>query len=125
MEWFRARLTDQQSVLYTAVNRQGNPIGMVRYQLEGTQAILSINLGAAFRGRGNGTKMLFLATEDLFRNSSVTAIHAFVRISNQPSIRLFEGAGFHNVGVETVHGSRAIRYVLRRSVLEKPEHRDQ
>ena len=117
MKWFRARLTDPQSVLYTAVNRQGNPMGMVRYQLEGAHAILSINLGAPFRGRGNGTKMLFLATEDLFRNSSVTAIHAFVRISNQPSIRLFEGAGFHNVGVETVHGSQAIRYVLGRSVL--------
>jgi UDP-2,4-diacetamido-2,4,6-trideoxy-beta-L-altropyranose hydrolase len=117
MEWFRMRLADSQSVLYTAVNRQGDPIGMVRYQLEGMQAILSISLGAPFRGKGNGTKLLFLATEELFRNSGVTAIHAFVRISNQPSIRLFEGAGFRNAGVETVHGSKAIRYVLDKSAL--------
>ena len=58
--------------------------------------------------------MLFCHRE-LFRNSGITAIHAFVRVSNQPSIRLFEGAGFHNVGVETVHGSQAIRYVLDKS----------
>ncbi|MGC2194821.1 MAG: UDP-2,4-diacetamido-2,4,6-trideoxy-beta-L-altropyranose hydrolase [Terriglobales bacterium] len=117
MEWFRARLADQQSILYTAVNRQGDPIGMVRYQLNEMNAILSINVGAAFRGQGNGRKMLFLATEDLFRNSGATAIHAFVRTSNQPSMRLFEGAGFRKVGVETVHGDQAIRYVLDKSIL--------
>jgi UDP-2,4-diacetamido-2,4,6-trideoxy-beta-L-altropyranose hydrolase len=118
MEWFRARLADSRSILYTAVNREGHPMGMVRYQLDGTQAVLSINLGAAFRGKGNGRKMLFLATEELFRNSGVTAIDAFVRVSNQPSIRLFEGAGFRKAGVETVHGDQAIRYVLDKSVLE-------
>ena len=118
MDWFRARLTDPQSILYTAVNRQGDPVGMVRYQLEGTHAILSINLGAAFRGKGNGRKLLFLATEELLQNSGVTVIDAFVRVSNQPSIRLFEGAGFRSVGVETVHGDKAIHYVLEKSVLQ-------
>jgi UDP-2,4-diacetamido-2,4,6-trideoxy-beta-L-altropyranose hydrolase len=117
VEWFRARLADPRSIFYTAVNRQGNPMGMVRYQLDGMHAVLSINLGAAFRGKGHGRKMLFLATEELFRNSGVTAINAFVRISNQPSIRLFEGAGFRKAGVETVHGDQAIRYVLDKSIL--------
>lgn len=112
MEWFRARLEDSRSILYTAVNRQGYPMGMVRYQLDGTHAILSIVLGAEFRGKGNGRRLLFLATEELFRNAAVTAIDAFVRISNQPSIGLFEGAGFRKAGVENVHGSQAIRYVL-------------
>jgi UDP-2,4-diacetamido-2,4,6-trideoxy-beta-L-altropyranose hydrolase len=121
IEWFRARLSDPQSILYTALNRQGHPVGMVRYQVDGTHAVLSIIVGAASRGKGNGRKMLFLSTEELFRNSRVAAIHALVRISNQPSIRLFEGAGFHNVGVETVQGSQAIRYVLHRSVLDKRE----
>lgn len=117
MEWFLARLADPQSFLYTAVNRRGDPMGMVRYQLDGMRAVLSINLGAAFRGKGNGRKMLFLAAEELFRNSPVTAIDAFVRISNQPSIRLFEGAGFRKAGVETVDGDQAIRYVLDKSIL--------
>jgi UDP-2,4-diacetamido-2,4,6-trideoxy-beta-L-altropyranose hydrolase len=117
MEWFRSRLTDPQSILYTAVSRQGEAIGMVRYQVEGTHAILSINLGAAYRGRGNGRKLLFLATEELFGNTRVKFIDAFVRQTNQPSIRLFEGAGFRNMGVETVHGDQAIHYVLEKCML--------
>jgi RimJ/RimL family protein N-acetyltransferase len=112
MEWFRASLADPQSILYTAVNRQGDPMGMVRYKLDGKRATLSINLGAAFRGKGNGRKMLFLTTEELFQNLGVTAIDAFVRTSNQPSIRLFEGTGFRKAGVTTVNGKQAIRYVL-------------
>ena len=117
IEWFRTRMADPNSILYTAVNRAGDPIGMVRYQLDGWRATLSINLGAAFRAKGNGRKILFLVTEELFQTSRVTAIDAFVRTSNQPSIRLFEGAGFRKAGVETVQGDQAIRYVLDKSVL--------
>jgi len=117
MEWFRARLADPQSILYTALNRHGDPVGMVRCQVDGTQAVLSISVGAAFRGKGNGRKMLSLATKELFQNSRVATIDAFVRSSNQPSIRLFEGAGFRKAGVEPIDGSPAIRYVLDKSVL--------
>jgi RimJ/RimL family protein N-acetyltransferase len=117
IEWFRARLTDPRSTLYTAVNRQGHPMGMVRYQLDGRHAVLSIVLGAAYRGKGNGRKMLFLATEELFRSSGVAAIHAFVKPSNKASVQLFESAGFRKAGIETVHGDQAIRYLLDKSVL--------
>ena len=117
MEWFRARLTDPQTILYTALARNGDPLGMVRYQMDGANAILSINLGSEFRGKGLGRKLLFLATEELFRTSGVTAINAFVRLSNEPSVRLFEGAGFRSLGVETVHGDQAIHYVLDRAPL--------
>ena len=116
MEWFRARLVDPQSILYTAVSRRGEPMGMVHCQLDGTHAVLSINLGAAFRRKGNGRKILALAIEELFRVSGIKAIDALVRMPNQPSIRLFEGAGFRKAGVETVLGDQAIRYVLHRSV---------
>jgi UDP-2,4-diacetamido-2,4,6-trideoxy-beta-L-altropyranose hydrolase len=117
MEWFRARMADPKSIMYTALNRAGNAMGMVRYQLEGTRAVLSINLGVPFRGKGNGRRLLALATAELFQNSSATAIDAFVRLSNQPSIRLFEGAGFRKIGTESIHGDEAIHFVLEKSVL--------
>jgi UDP-2,4-diacetamido-2,4,6-trideoxy-beta-L-altropyranose hydrolase len=116
MEWFRARLADPQSMLYTAMNRRGDPMGMVHCQLDGTRAVLSINVSSAFRGKGNGRKIVLLAIEELFRTSGVRTIDAFVRISNRPSIRLFERAGFRKVGIETVLGDQAIRYVLHKSV---------
>jgi UDP-2,4-diacetamido-2,4,6-trideoxy-beta-L-altropyranose hydrolase len=116
MEWFRARLADPQSILYTAMNRRGDPMGMVHCQLDGTRAVLSINVGSAFRGKGNGRKIVLLTIEELFRTSGIRTIDAFVRISNRPSIRLFERAGFRKVGIETVLGEQAIRYVLHKSV---------
>ena len=116
MEWFRARLADPQSILYTAVNRRGDPMGMVHCQLDGARAVLSINLGGVFRGKGNGRKILLHAIEELFRISNIKAIDAFVRMPNRPSIRLFEGAGFRKAGVETVLGDQAIRYVLHRNI---------
>jgi UDP-2,4-diacetamido-2,4,6-trideoxy-beta-L-altropyranose hydrolase len=112
MEWFRARMADPKSILYTAVNRAGAPIGMVRFQVDGARAILSINLGEAFRGKGNGGRMLALAAFELFQTTGVTAIDAFVRLSNQASIRLFEGAGYRNAGIETVHGDEAVHFVF-------------
>lgn len=117
MDWFRARLTDPQAVLYTALCRNGDPVGMVRYQMDGAHAILSINLAAEFRGKGFGRKLLFLATDELFRTSRVSSIDAFVRLSNEPSVRLFEGAGFRSLGVETVHGDQALHYVFDRAPL--------
>jgi len=118
VDWFRSSLRDPRSILYTAINREGRAIGMVRYQLEGSRAILSINLGAAFRGRGNGRKILFLATEELFQRSDTSVIDAYVSVSNQRSIHLFEGGGFRNVGIETVYGQQAIHFVLNKSVLQ-------
>jgi UDP-2,4-diacetamido-2,4,6-trideoxy-beta-L-altropyranose hydrolase len=117
MEWFRARLADPQTILYTALSRSGDPLGMVRYQLEGSHAILSINVATQSRGKGNGRRVLFLATHQLFENTRTTSIDAFVRPSNEPSVRLFEGAGFRNLGVESVYGDRAIHYVLDKNVL--------
>jgi RimJ/RimL family protein N-acetyltransferase len=116
MEWFRTRLADPHSILYTAANHLGDPMGMVHCQLDGTHAVLSINIGSSFRGKGNGRKVLLFAIEELFRTSGVRTIDAFVRTSNHPSIRLFEGAGFRKAGVETVLGDQAIRYVFHEGV---------
>ena len=90
---------------------------MVCYKLQGKRASLSINVGAAFRGQGSGRRLLFLATQELFDNSDATCIDAFVRPANQPSVRLFEGAGFRSVGIQTVRGEQVIHYVLNESVI--------
>jgi len=124
MDWFRTRLADPQTILFTALSRSGDPLGMVRYQMDGTHAILSINLGSEFRGKGHGRKLLFLATEELFRTSRVLAIDAFVRPSNEPSVRLFEGAGFRGLGVQTVQGDQAIHYTLNRALLPSEDNRE-
>jgi UDP-2,4-diacetamido-2,4,6-trideoxy-beta-L-altropyranose hydrolase len=113
--WFRGKLVDPKAILYTATNRDGLPVGEVRYQIEGKRALLSINLSARFRNRGLGGKILAVATEKLFQECEVESIDAYVKPMNEVSLKLFAGAGFSRFGSEVIEGQEGIRFMLARS----------
>jgi RimJ/RimL family protein N-acetyltransferase len=114
VKWFQARLTDPKAILYTATDQAGLPVGQVRYQIEGRRALLSISLGARFRGCGWGQKILTVGTERLFEDSEVESIDAYVKPTNKASLKLFEGAGFWRMPAEVVEGQEGIHFVLER-----------
>jgi UDP-2,4-diacetamido-2,4,6-trideoxy-beta-L-altropyranose hydrolase len=114
-EWFRTKLADPNAILYTVTNKDHAPVGELRYQIEGKRAVLSISLGAHLRGRGFGRKMLAVGSERFFQDSEVESIEAYVKPSNQASLRLFAGAGFLNSSSEMIEGQEAVRFVLKRS----------
>ncbi len=40
-KWFRAKMADPKAILYTAMDKGGNRVGEVRYQIEGeTRAVI-------------------------------------------------------------------------------------
>jgi len=116
-EWFRAKLSDTKAVFYTATNQEGVPVGQVRYQIEGKRAVLSVSLGTRFRGCGWGRKILAVATERLFQESEVEAIDAYVKPTNEASIKLFAAAGFVRLPAEVIEGQESIHFVLQRSLV--------
>ena len=115
VKWFRTKLADPRAILYTATNKAGSPVGQVRYQMEGKRAVLSISLGARFRGCGWGQKILAVGTERLFEDSEVEFIDAYVKPANKASLKLFEGAGFLRLPLEIIEGQEGIHFVLERS----------
>lgn len=115
-KWFRAKLADSQAILYTAMDKHGRRIGETRYQIQGRRAVLSISLGANFRGCGLGQKLLTVATEKLFQDSESEFIDAYVRPTNEPSLKLFAGAGFYRLPSTVIEGQEAVHFVLDRSV---------
>jgi len=117
-EWFRTKLADPNAILYTAISKDHAPVGELRYQIEGKRAVLSIALGTQFRGRGWGRKMLAVGTERLFHDSEVESIEAYVKPTNEASLKLFAGAGFEKSSLEIVEGQEAVRFVLKRSFSE-------
>jgi UDP-2,4-diacetamido-2,4,6-trideoxy-beta-L-altropyranose hydrolase len=117
-KWFRGRLADPKAILYTATNKEDLPVGEVRYQMEGKRAVLSISLGARFRGCGWGQKILTVATERLFEDSKVEFIDAYVKPTNDASLNLFTGAGFAQFPPEVIEGQEGIHFVLERSAPE-------
>ena len=117
VQWFRAKMADPKALLYTVTNQGGLPMGEVRYQVNGERAVLSIGLGAHFRGCGWGQKILAVATERFFQDSAVEFIDAYVKPTNDPSLKLFAGAGFLRFPSAVVEGQEAIHFVLDRSAV--------
>jgi UDP-2,4-diacetamido-2,4,6-trideoxy-beta-L-altropyranose hydrolase len=114
VRWFREKMSDPNAVLYTATTRDGLPMGEVRFQIDGTRAVLSISLAARFRGCGWGQKILVLATEKIFQASKVEFIDAYVKPTNQPSLKLFAGAGFLRLSPVVIEGQEGVHFVLER-----------
>jgi UDP-2,4-diacetamido-2,4,6-trideoxy-beta-L-altropyranose hydrolase len=114
LQWFHSKIADLNAVLYL-VTLNDTPVGEIRYQLEGTRAVVSICLGPEFRGKGYGNAILKMATEELFSSTQVKTIDAYVKPENEASVRLFTGAGFTLGTVGPMLGQRALHFVLGRS----------
>jgi len=112
--WFRARLADPRALLYTATNREGLPLGEVRYQIDRKRAALSISVGESFRRRGWGRKIMTVAAEQLFQDSEAEIIDAYVKPANEASARLFSVAGFQRSSTQSIDGQEAVHFVLSR-----------
>jgi UDP-2,4-diacetamido-2,4,6-trideoxy-beta-L-altropyranose hydrolase len=65
--WFGRALTDSKRILLIGES-EGNAVGILRYDLEETAALVSINLAPAWRGHGLGTQLLSSGSEWLRRN---------------------------------------------------------
>jgi len=92
--WLAASLNNPQRLLLIAEADDG-PVGMLRYDLDGTRAEVSIYL---FEGRfGLGWGRALLARGEVFVTAhwpQLEAITAQVLPANQPSLKVFREAGF-------------------------------
>jgi UDP-2,4-diacetamido-2,4,6-trideoxy-beta-L-altropyranose hydrolase len=113
-KWFQAKLDDPKAMFYTAMNRDGVPIGEIRYQVNDKRAVLSISLDARFRGGGWGQKILAVGAERIFQDTGVEFIDAYVKPTNLVSLKLFAGAGFQRLPPKVIEEQEGIHFVLER-----------
>ena len=114
-KWFAAMITDSHRLLYVA-ELDGEPVGQVRFDLDTdrTVADISVMLSAAVRGRGLGTELVRTGVERA--RSDVTelkAVRAYVRNTNEPSLRMFARAGFAALGPAADKDPEALLFVWR------------
>ncbi|MCK6626368.1 MAG: UDP-2,4-diacetamido-2,4,6-trideoxy-beta-L-altropyranose hydrolase [Anaerolineae bacterium] len=113
LTWFKAKLADPQCRFYLVL-AAGEPAGQIRYQLEGEEAVVSVGLAPNQRGRGYGSQIIRLVSQQLLANGVTRLIHAYVKPDNAASLGAFSKAGFVAQGVTEIQGSQAIPLVLRR-----------
>jgi RimJ/RimL family protein N-acetyltransferase len=88
----------------------GTPAGMVRLDVEGDCAAVSLNVAPAFRGAGVGPAALARAAGEAFGALGLSTLVARVKVDNPASRAAFERAGFTvtgtGAGVITVRRTR-------------------
>ena len=95
--WFAAALADPARVLLVG-SVAGSPAGVVRYDLAGDSAEVSIYLTPGQTGRGTGRALLAAAERWLVHNRpAIRFVLAEVLTDNAVSHRLFAGSGFEVV----------------------------
>jgi UDP-2,4-diacetamido-2,4,6-trideoxy-beta-L-altropyranose hydrolase len=108
--WFAERLHDPHSVIYMGENAAGKAVGLVRFQIRGESAVLSVSVAPEFRGQSWGRELIAFSTRSLTRAFSVRRVDALVKPDNQASIRLFEASGFRRAGIERVADQDALLF---------------
>ena len=89
------------------------PVGQIRYDRDGDEALVSVSLGESFRGQGYGSAMLRLACRKVMASEGINLIHAFIKQGNESSRRAFIKAGFQEAGFRIVKGQKAFHMVVR------------
>jgi UDP-2,4-diacetamido-2,4,6-trideoxy-beta-L-altropyranose hydrolase len=110
--WLDSKLADPNAILYLAIDVNHAPVGYARYKIEGTRALISIGLIAGFRGRGYGSTLLGMAVEELFRSTTARSIDAYVKPTNEASLRMFARAGFRSQDGVIFAGQPAVHFTL-------------
>ena len=94
--WFAASLKNSRRVMLL-VERCGEKFGTVRFDRTASDEALwrvSIVINPLFRGKGIGRAALTASCREMERRYGPSAFAAEARISNVPSLRIFERCGF-------------------------------
>lgn len=112
VQWFAWKIHDPNCFFFIALDEEDKPVGQVRFDANhNDEAEIDVSIDRSKRGLGYGSLLVSMAVEEIFRVTSLRAVHAFVKPENTASIRVFEKSKFKKVGIETVGGNTAIHYV--------------
>ena len=110
-KWFEARLKNKNAVLYY-FEKNGIPIGQVRFDKENDHAEIDYSIDSKFRGKGYGTIILMRAASAYMQKHPGIKIIAKVKESNAASNKVFIKTGFKALKSFTLHNAVYCKYVL-------------
>ena len=113
-KWFAIKLRDPNSLYYIVQDAVNTPVGQVRYQIVGEEAVVSVSLAPEQRGKGYGSHILKLSARRVFDETGVKLVHAYIKPGNEASVRAFTKAGYVDHGKAEMMGNPALDYVLSR-----------
>ena len=111
LQWLAAKLEDPNAYLWLAVGERDQPLGQVRFDRSGSEAVVSVGLDPNRRGAGLGSRLIQRSTERLMRTEGVALVRAYIKPDNLASRRAFARAGYKEVGEAVVKGQTVVEMV--------------
>ncbi len=115
-KWFSAKLLDPDCLFFIVLGSDDIPIGQIRYEVGGNEAVVSVSVAPGERGKGYGSQIIQSASQKVFESTPIVLIHAYIKPDNLSSIRAFTRAGFSYSGLVEVRGNLAQDYIMQRKV---------
>jgi UDP-2,4-diacetamido-2,4,6-trideoxy-beta-L-altropyranose hydrolase len=114
IQWFKSKINAHNCIFYIALDINNVPIGQIRYDIERNEAVISISIDRKFRYQGYGTHLINLGCKQIFRDTNLTKIHAYIKPNNQVSIKAFSQSNFQMMGATMMAGYEAVHLVQER-----------
>jgi UDP-2,4-diacetamido-2,4,6-trideoxy-beta-L-altropyranose hydrolase len=112
IRWFDSVQRQKNHRFYIANNCRKKPFGQIRFAIDGKDAIVSFSVAPESRRRGYGKEILIKAAKKLFNETNIEQILAYVKSENEPSLMVFQKAGFRMVGEIVVCGVKSCKMIL-------------
>ena len=119
--WFDSKIVDPKHVHYIALNENKIPVGQIRFEVNVLDADVSVLIAPEFRRKGYGTEIIKYGTQLFLSNTSVSKVHAYIKLNNYGSYKAFLSAGYSDIGGTIYEGHKVNHMVQKRdriSVIE-------
>lgn len=99
-EWFSGKISDQNCI-YKLLISGDEPIGSIRFDINGNEGLISYLIAPYQKGKGLGKKLLELSVLSLEKErTDVNLIKGLVKKENIASIKIFEKLGFNGAELD-------------------------
>lgn len=115
-DWFSGRIAEPRCLHYISHDRSGTAVGQIRFDIDGERAVVSVTIAPNYRGQGYGRQVIRLGVGEVFNNTSLKSIYAYIKPDNESSLRAFVASGFGFEGVVEYGGNQALYCLLKREV---------
>jgi RimJ/RimL family protein N-acetyltransferase len=94
--WFLNKINDKKYIFLVFADEQAKNIGQVRFQLnDEDNAVIGLSVAAEHRGMGYASKMIRMASNIFFDLHQEKQIYAYVKKTNEVSLKSFIKVGFN------------------------------
>lgn len=95
INWFTKSLESSKRIIFICMI-DAIPVGMIRIDIENSEAMISYLIDKKYRGRGIGTYMVKLLQETIEGDMGIDRLIGLVKKDNIASCKVFEKLGYDN-----------------------------